>query len=187
MFFAFGVQAAEQKQVFAELLGWDAKLQSLSADYEQKTVFEGMEISASSGRIYKKGGKIRLDTLAGGAVTQSAVTDKKIIKILDGAGKLVTSLPWADWQAGQANKALFDFGNYAAVLDEHSLKEFSEIDGGYLIILTPNEGPKYDLAFVLDAKDCFPKEVAITSEGVTTTTALKNINKNPKLKENLFK
>lgn len=184
------VAAEEQKTVLENFAAWDGKLKTLSLSFEQLTSFEGTEISASSGRLYKKDNNIRLDTLQKGKVTQSAVTDKKIINILDEKGKLITQLSWQEWQAAQANKALFDFGNYKEVLKTHKVKEFGKTEGGYKLVLTPAAAPageSYLLEFLLNAKDYFPMQIAVSNGGTKTQTVLNDIRKNIKLDERIFK
>lgn len=181
---------ALQKQVIAKFTAWDKNLKSLKTDYEQVTSFEGTEISSSQGRLYKSGNNIRIETLQNGKITQSAVTDKKIITVYDDKGEIVTSLSWQDWQASQPNKALFDFGNYSAVLKEHKIKEFAQTKAGYKLVLTPADADgteSYLLEFLLDTKDCFPLSISLSNEGIKTQTVLKNTNKNVKLEERLFK
>lgn len=178
--------ASLQKTVLENFIAWDTNLKTLSLDYTQYTTFEGMDISSSEGRIYKKGNNIRLDTLANGKVSQTALTDKKTIRILDDKGKLITALSWQEWQNSQANKALFDFGNYAALLSTHRAREFTRIKDGYKIVFVPLEGAVYELEFLL-GPDYFPTEISISSDGVNTRTILSNISKNTDLKESLFK
>lgn len=182
--------ADEQKIILEKFAAWDGNLKTLSLSFEQATSFEGTEISASSGRLYKKDNNIRLDTLQKGKVTQSAVTDKKIIKILDEKGKLITQLSWQEWQAAQANKALFDFGNYKEVLKTHKVKEFGKTEGGYKLVLTPAASPageSYLLEFLLNDKDYFPMQIAVSNGGTKTQTVLNDIRKNIKLDERIFK
>lgn len=156
--------------------------------FEQKTTFEGMDISSSNGRIYKKGNAVRLDTFGpDGKITQSAITDKKTIRILDEKGQKITAIPWKEWQDSQANKALFDFGNYAALLQTHKITGFEKIKDGYKIALTPAEGSIYRLEFLLGSKDYFPYEVSVSSDGVDTRARLTGVEKNTNLKESLFK
>ncbi|MDR0735125.1 MAG: outer membrane lipoprotein carrier protein LolA [Elusimicrobiota bacterium] len=174
--------------VINNFTAWDKNLRSAAMFFEQKTTFEGMDISASNGRIYKKGNAVRLDTFGpDGKITQSAVTDKKTIRILDEKGQKITALPWKEWQDSQANKALFDFGNYAALLQTHKITEFEKTEDGYKIALTPEEGSIYRLEFLLGGKDYFPYEISISSDGVDTRTRLTGVEKNINLKESLFK
>lgn len=177
------------RQALDGLIAWDAKLKTLQADFIQQTDFEGTPISSSQGTIYKQNNNIRLDTFEEGTLAQSAVTDKKIIKIKDDKGSLITSLPWDQWREGQTNKALFDFGNYGKVVKEHKLKSF-DCDGQfYKLVLVPlKEGPEsYELSFKLLAKDFFIEEISLENQGVRTKTTLKNVKKNIKFKESIFK
>jgi len=187
--FAFAAgQAASQKEVLQNFAAWDHKLESLKIDFSQTTGFEGTEISSSRGRLYKSGNKIRLDTLENGKVVQSAVTDKKIIRVFDGKGKAVTSLSWQEWLEGQPNKALFDFGNYEKVLKTHKVKSFESTAKGYKVTFEPADASDggYLLEFAL-SKDCFPSAISVSNQGVKTETVLKDINKNVKLDKGLFK
>ena len=185
---AFASEVSERQRVLDGFIAWDKNLKTAVISFEQNTTFEEMPISFSTGRIYKKNNMIRLDILdQKGKVVQSAVTDKKIINIIDEKGKPVTSLSWKEWQDSQANKALFDFGNYAALLKTHKIKEFAKTEDGYKIIFVPAEGEIYDLEFILSLEDFFPKQISITSEGVRTTTALTDIQKNITLKDTIFK
>lgn len=182
--------AADQAAVLNSFVAWDKNLKTLKTDYDQITTFEGTEISSSQGRIYKKDNNIRLDSLENGKVTQSAITNKNVIKIIDADGSLITSLTWAEWQAAQPNKALFDFGNYAKILKSHKLKIFEKEKDSYKIIfdsIPPSGEDGYELEFVLDGKDFFPREISISSQGIKTRTVLKDTNKNVELKESVFK
>lgn len=176
-------------QALAGLIAWDAKLKTLKSDFTQATTFEGTPISSSEGKIYKMGQNIRLDTFESGTLAQSALTDKKTIKIKDGQGELITTMSWADWEAGQSNKALFDFGNYGEVVKGHKIKDFSAEENGLTLILTPENAQAggYELSFNLDPKDFFVKEISLENEGVKTTTVLKGTQKNIKLEESIFK
>lgn len=177
------------KQALEGLVAWDEKLKTLQASFTQSTDFEGTPISSSEGKIYKQGQNIRLDTFENGALSQSALTDKKIIKIKDEQGRIITTMPWADWEAGQTNKALFDFGNYGEVVKNHKIKDFSELRDGLVLTLIPTDEQAggYELSFKLDPKDFFVKEISLENEGVKTTTVLKETKKNIKLKESIFK
>lgn len=176
-------------QALDGLISWDKKLKTLQADFTQTTDFEGTPISSSEGRIYKQDNNIRLDTFEEGLLAQSAVTDKKRIKIKDGQGVLITTMAWDDWQEGQTNKALFDFGNYGKVVKEHKLKSFACDGQFYKLVLVPlKEGPEsYELSFKLNTEDFFIEEISLENQGVRTKTTLKNVKKNIKFKESILK
>ena len=187
-----------QKQVIAGFVAWDKKLKTLSADFKQETFFETTAITSSQGKIYKNGKNLRLDTFDDDKLVQSAYTDKKDIRIEDGSGSLITTLPWEEWYNNQQNKVLFDFGNYAQIIKLHQVNFFRQEKDGYYISLSPKkitfaEGtsiemqdiiqPQYELSFLLDENDFFPKVISISEEGVETKTTLSNVQKNIKFTE----
>ena len=108
------------------------------------------------------------------------------INIFDNKGNLITQMLWVDWENTQQNKSLFDFGNYAKILDEHKVLSFNEGNDAYILALTPKEGNPYTLTFSLDKKTFFPKEINLLSEGVNSKTVLQNIKINPNLKEEIL-
>ncbi len=159
---------------------WDKKLHFLKTDFTQTTSYDGVVISRSRGVLYYDQGKntLRLDTQDGdGTVVQSAVTDKKKIFILDDKGKEVSHLSWQEWQQGQPNQALFDFGNYAALLERHHVK-MPRTD---LLVLTPKEGELYTLHLTLRTEDYFPRSIKFVSGDMTTQADLTNIQQNKPL------
>ena len=191
-----------QKQVLAGFIAWDKKLKTLKADYKQETMFETTPITSSQGKIYKNGKNLRLDTMENETILQSAFTDKKEIQIRDGKGALITTLPWEEWYNNQPNKALFDFGNYSQIIKQHNINLFAEKENGYILSLYPRQinlaediplemqdimQPKYQLTFLLDKKDFFPKEISISEEGVITKTTLSNVSKNINFTESDYK
>lgn len=178
-----------QEQVLQGLISWDKKLKTLQASFDQSTSFEETPISASQGIIFKQGENIRLDTLENGVLTQSATTDKKIIKIKDASGELITTLPWEEWRQGQTNQALFDFGNYEKVIKEHKVKDFAFDNQTYNLVFIPLDKSQegYELTLKLDPKDFFIKEIILQNEGVQTKTTLKEVRKNIKFKESIIK
>ena len=111
--------------------------------YTQETSFEGTLISKSEGHLLKMGDILRLETLEDGKLMQYALTDKKIINIFDEKSNLITQLLWENWQETQQNKSLFDFGNYAKILENHKVLSFETTKEGYSLVLTPKEGDPY--------------------------------------------
>ena len=181
-FFALTAFAKTQKEVLAEFVSWDNKLQSMSFDFDQKTSFEDILISANTGHLLKEGQNLILDTFEDGKLIQRAFTDKKIIEIFDPQGNLITTSDWQTWQQAQTNKALFDFGNYAQVLKEHKIKDFKEQEKNYLLVLEgQNEQDVYELTFLLNEQS-FPVQITLASQGVKTTTDLKDIQINKNIK-----
>ncbi len=188
--FAGAVQKTKpltQKEVIQKFISWDKNLKTLDTLYIQETSFEGTLISKSEGHLLKMGQILRLETLEEDKLTQYALTDKKIINIFDAKSNLITQMLWEEWQAAQQNKSLFDFGNYAKILESHNVSSFESQEQGYLLVLTPKEGNPYNLTFSLDKKTYFPKEINLLSEGVNSKTVLQNTKININLKEEIFK
>ena len=178
------------KDPVALLRAWDKNLTSLETDFEQTSSYDGVVISRSHGKLYykKAGNLLRLDTLDNDKKTdQSAVTDKKTLKVLDAKGQLITAGPWADWVNGQPNKALFDFGNYSALLDAHQVSVFSASKERTILLLTPKQQADYKLYLVLNPQDYFPTSIIIEADLMQTKADLKNTVKNKSVSQNLFK
>lgn len=168
------------------LKAWDQKLKFLKTHFEQTTQYDGVPVSKSQGTLFydKDKNLLRLDTLdSDGKTDQTAVTDKQKILILDGQGNEITTLSWTEWQQGQPNQALFDFGNYTALLARHNaaLKE------PYLLELTPKEGEPYQLYLTLSKEDYFPVNIKIVSDLMVTEAALSDTQKNGKLPFDTFR
>lgn len=187
-------QAAAQQETVKDpvslLRAWDKNLTSLETDFEQTSSYDGVVISRSHGKLYykKAGNLLRLDTLDNDKKTdQSAVTDKKTLKVLDAKGQLITAGPWADWVNGQPNKALFDFGNYSALLDAHQVSVFSANKERTILLLTPKKQAEYKLYLVLNPQDYFPTSIIIEADLMQTKADLKNTVKNKSVSQNLFK
>lgn len=178
--------ALSASEVASRLQAWDKKLQFLKTRFAQTTQYDGVVISKSQGVLFYDQAKhsLRLDTTDDeGKTEQSALTDKSQILILDGQGHEITTLSWQEWQQNQPNQALFDFGNYAALLARHHV----ELKEPYLLKLTPKEGEKYTLYLTLSQADYFPTRIQINS-GLTQTQAdLTDIEKNQPLPFDTFR
>lgn len=185
------VQAAAYTaaQLAERLKAWDKNLQTLSTEFEQSTEYDGVQVTRSRGTLkYDRARNLlRLDTLGrDGELEQSAVTDKKEIIILDDTSAHVTTLSWTDWQQGQPNQALFDFGNYTALVDKHSAAVESQNGETAVLALTPKEGEEYKLYLTLSKKDFFPQTITVVSELMTTRADLKSVRKNAPLAADTF-
>ena len=173
-------------EILTQVKAWDKKLQFLTTHFEQTAQYDGVPVSKSQGVLYydKDKNLLRLDTTdTDGKTEQSAITDKKQILILDGQGHEITTLSWDEWQQGQPNQALFDFGNYTALLARHNavLKE------PYLLELTPKEGEKYTLYLMLSEEDYFPTRIKIVSDLMETEAVLTHTQKNEPLAFDTFR
>lgn len=170
---------------------WDKKLTTLNTAFEQTTSYDGVVISRSHGKLFfqAQGQLLRLDTLNDEEKTeQTAVTDKKVLRILDASGKEITAMPWAEWVNGQPNKALFDFGHYTALLQAHEATVFDSTPQRTVLKLLPKDkSAGYTLYLLLDGKDYFPQSIIIESDLMKTQADLKQTVKNKPLAKNLFK
>lgn len=170
---------------------WDKKLTTLNTAFEQTTSYDGVVISRSHGKLFfqAQGQLLRLDTLNDEEKTeQTAVTDKKVLRILDASGKEITAMPWAEWVNGQPNKALFDFGHYTDLLQAHQATVFDFTPQRTVLKLLPKDkSAGYTLYLLLDGKDYFPQSIIIESDLMKTQADLKQTVKNKPLAKNLFK
>ena len=184
------VEQPQQEQIAGQssverLKAWDKNLHFLRTDFVQKTSFERVIISSSQGTLFYDQAKhaLRLDTKdSDGTVTQSAVTDKKKIFILDDKGKEISQLSWQEWQQGQPNQALFDFGNYTELLSRHNVKVIRPD----FLALTPKEGEEYTLYLMLRSEDYFPQGIKLVSGDMVTQAELTNIQQNKPLPQATF-
>lgn len=189
-------QTAEQMegtaldQLINGLKEWDQALESLTTDFKQTSSYDGVVISRSQGKLYyqQEGNLLRLDTVnADGGVEQSAVTNKKILHILDEEGKNITTGTWKNWVNGQPNKALFDFGNYSALIASHEASLFSQDKKRAILLLTPKNGGDYKLYLLLNPQDYFPQSIIIEADLMKTQADLSNTVKNKPISKHLFK
>lgn len=183
-------KAAAPKDYAACFAEWDGKMHTLQIAFSQITEYDGIEVSRSAGRIFyrREGRRLRLDNLDGDAVTQSALTDRKIILILDEKGKKISELDWNEWLSGQPNRALFDFGNYTDLLARHEVSVFERKGDLVILRLTPKQKTEdYVLYAALGAEDCFPVYLTLQSDLVKTTASLSDRKLNAALKKDVFK
>ncbi|WP_424246150.1 outer membrane lipoprotein-sorting protein [Elusimicrobium posterum] len=181
----------------AKLQEWDTKLKNLKTDFLQSTYFEDVKLSSSKGRIYykqaegKKPVLLRLDQLdEEGNPSQIALTDKKDIKIYDANMQPVTSLKWSDWQSGQSNAALFDFGNYKNLINTHRTVEEVTMETSTKLVLAPKDLKEdqddYRLTIVVSNTDYFPLSIELNMDGMRTVAVLEATHKNLGLEKNTF-
>ena len=184
------VETPEKEQIAGQspverLKAWDKNLHFLRTDFIQNSSFERVVISRSQGTLFYDQAKhaLRLDTKdTDGAVIQSAVTDKRKIFILDEKGKEVSQLSWQEWQQGQPNQALFDFGNYTELLSRHHVKVIRPD----FLALTPKEGEEYTLYLTLRPEDYFPQGIKLVSGDMVTQAELTHIQQNKPLPQATF-
>lgn len=176
-------------EIVNALKNWDKKLTFLTTNFKQTSSYDGVQISQSQGTLKydKQRDLLRLDTLnSEGLLEQTALTDKKNILIFDDAGRQVTQLSWKEWQQGQPNQALFDFGNYTALLSRHEASLQQAENGSPILVLTPKEGEKYTLYLTLSKQDYFPTSIKIVSDLMVTQSDLSNTDKSTPLDTSVF-
>ena len=169
---------------------WDKNMDTLQTRFTQTTEYDGMQISQSQGRITytKTGPKLRLDNLEEDAISQTALTDKKQIYILDDKGKEISKILWADWLTGQPNQALFDFGNYTQLLAKHTVNVKETNDKQAVLQLIPKiSSENYVLYVTIDTHNCFPGKITIESDLMQTSAVLSDVRLNTELPKDLFK
>jgi len=172
-------------EVIEKLKAWDKNLLLLQTRFSQTTSYDGTEINRSHGMLFYNKDKhlLRLDTFdETDHVVQSAVTDKKDLFILDDSGKQVMKLSWQEWQQNQPNQALFDFGNYTALLERHHVQA---VRPNYFK-LTPKTDETYTLYLTLSPQDYFPQTLTLETDGVVTQADLTEIQKNNPLPAGTF-
>lgn len=181
--------APKTKDYAACLAAWDKNMRTLQTDFVQSTSYDGLLISRSGGRLYyrQKGPALRLDNMDGETVSQSALTDKKTIFILDEKGKEVSKLSWNEWLQSQPNQALFDFGNYTALLDRHDVLTSAPENGSVRLTLTPKGKKDYTLYVTVKESDCFPQSITVQAELMSTQAVLSETVLNKPLVETIFK
>ena len=179
------VRVPSPAEVIERLKAWDKNLLFLQTSFTQITSYDGVEISRSHGTLFydKNNHLLRLDTLgAAGEVMQSAVTDKKELVILDDAGRTVLKGSWKEWQQNQPNQALFDFGNYTALLERHQVRAVRPNQ----FALTPKTGEPYTLYLTVSPEDAFPTSLKLEADGMSTQADLINTQKNKPLSQTVF-
>jgi len=172
-------------EVLERLKAWDKNLLFLQTAFTQVTSYDGVEINRSAGNLFydKEKHLLRLDTQdTSGTLVQSAITDKKDLFILDDKGKQVMKLSWDEWQQNQPNQALFDFGNYTALLERHHVKAVRPNH----FALTPKAGEEYTLYVTLSPQDYFPQTLQLVSGDISTQAVLTRTQKNQPLPKNTF-
>jgi len=180
---------AAAKDYLACFAAWDNNLHTLQTNFTQLTEYDGTPISTSKGRIYyaQIGTQLRLDTLEEELVTQSALTNKKQIYILDEKGKEISKISWADWLLGQPNQALFNFGNYTQLLQKHIATVEHTKQGVTLRLVPKTTSENYLLYVKLNKENCFPQAIIIESDLMQTSATLTNTKVNSTLPKDTFR
>lgn len=176
-----------EEPAVASLKAWDAKLKTLQTNFKQVTYYddgtgEPMEVNSSSGVLYYlKPNNLKLEMLnKAGAIEQTVVTDKK--NIYSTASDV--PLKFDAWVAGQPLSALFDFGNYSALIAKYHVKNVDADGKNTKITLEP---PARDHTLhIITGADYFPTQIILEMEDVKTTADLSQTQKNIEIKKDIF-
>ncbi len=179
-----------EQELMNRLREWEKNLKTFQADFDQVSSYDGVEINRSKGRLYYDFtlGFLRWEVLTKeNEIDQVGISNKKEIVILDETLKPVTTLSWTQWQQGQANKAIFDIGNYAQLADQHEIKLIQQDAQKAQLAFIPKNGKEnYTLLVTLSKKDFFPQNIAVKADDMLTTNELFNVRKNESFPTEIF-
>jgi outer membrane lipoprotein-sorting protein len=176
--------------VIEKLKAWDAKLESLKADFTQEVNFKeaGLKQTIEGNLRYVKPNLLRIEHLK--PSRQLVVTDKTDIWIYKPADNQVVRTAWEAWRRTQDQNfsGILDFGNYAALTARNTTKVTGGSDGAPLkITFIPRSGKDYSLTLTLSSDDYFPVEAELTVETTVIKTTLTAVEKNAAVDKELFK
>jgi len=176
--------------VIEKLKAWDAKLESLKADFTQEVNFKeaGLKQTIEGSLRYVKPNLLRIEHLK--PSKQLVVTDKTDIWIYKADDNQVVRTSWEAWRRTQDQNfsGILDFGNYAALTARNETRVAGGKDGAPLTItFIPRSGKDYALTLTLSPEDFFPVEAELTVESTVIKTRLSSVEKNAPVDKALFK
>lgn len=185
-------QAAQDPAALAveKLKAWDARLESLKADFTQEVNFKeaGLKQTIEGTLRYVKPNLLRIEHLK--PSRQLIVTDKADIWIYKPADNQVVKTAWDAWRRTQDQNfsGILDFGNYAALAARNETTAAGGKDGAPLTVtFTPRAAKNYSLRLTLSAEDGFPTEAELTVDSTVIRTRLTAVEKNAPVDKELFK
>ena len=189
-------QAAEKKEtdpsaeIIEKLKAWDAKLETLKADFTQEVNFTeaGLKQSVEGSLRYVKPNLLRIEHAK--PSRQIVVTDKTDIWIYKPADNQVVRTAWDSWRRTQDQNfsGILDFGNYSSLAAKNSTAVTPSKDGGPVtIVFTPRSGAGYALTLKLSPQDYFPVEAELSVDGTVIRTRLTSAEKNADIDKEIFK
>ena len=177
-------------EIIEKLKTWDAKLETLRADFTQEVNFTeaGLRQSIEGNLRYMKPNLLRIEHTrpAGQIVT----TDKIDIWIYKPADRQVVRTSWDAWRRTQDQNfsGILDFGNYSALAEKNSVLATPSKDGGLAtLVFTPRSGAGYTLTLRLSPQDYFPLEAELSMDGTIIKTRLTAVEKNAAIDREIFK
>lgn len=183
-------QADPAAEILEKLKAWDAKLETLKADFTQEVNFTeaGLKQSIQGTLRYIKPNLLRIEHLK--PASQIVVTDKADIWIYKPADNQAVRTSWDAWRRTQDQNfsGILDFGNYAALTAKNSTVVTPSRDGGPVtIVFTPRSGAGYTLTLRLSPQDHFPVEAELSVDGTIIKTRLSSAEKNAAVDREIFK
>jgi outer membrane lipoprotein carrier protein len=175
--------------VMEKLKAWDARLETLKAQFTQEVNFTeaGLKQSIEGTLSYAKPNLLRIEHLK--PSRQLVVTDKKDIWIYKPEDKQAVRTQWDSWRRTQDQNfsGILDFGNYAALAARNEVRVSGGIDGAPTVVtFIPRSGKGYSLALTLSAEDYFPTGAELTVDGTIISTRLSAVEKNGKMDKTIF-
>lgn len=177
-------------EVIEKLKAWDARLETLKADFTQEVNFKeaGLKQTIEGNLRYVKPNLLRIEHLK--PSRQLVVTDKSDIWIYKPEDNQVVRTDWAAWRRTQDQNfsGILDFGNYAALAARNEARVSGGSDGApFVVTFIPRSGKDYSLTLTLSSADYFPLEAELAVESTVIKTRLSNVEKNAAVDKELFK
>ncbi len=177
-------------EIIEKLKAWDAKLETLKANFTQEVNFTeaGLKQSIEGNLRYVKPNLLRIEHSKPAA--QIVVTDKENIWIYKPSDNQAVRTSWDAWRRTQDQNfsGILDFGNYSALAARNSVLATPSAGGGPVtIVFTPRSGAGYTLTLKLSPQDFFPVEAELAVDGTIIKTRLSSVEKNGAVDKEIFK
>ena len=176
--------------IIEKLKAWDAKLETLKAQFTQEVNFTeaGLKQTIEGALSYSKPNLLRIEHLK--PSRQVVVTDKKDIWIYKPEDKQAVRTQWDAWRRTQDQNfsGILDFGNYASLTARNEVAVNGGKDGAPTVVtFTPRSGKGYSLSLTLSPADFFPEAAELKVDGTVIRTRLTAVEKNGKIDAAVFK
>jgi outer membrane lipoprotein carrier protein len=177
-------------EIIEKLKAWDARLESLKADFSQEVEFKeaGLKQSIEGNLSYAKPNFLRIEHVK--PARQVVVTDKTEIWIYKPEDKQVVHTSWETWRKTQDQNfsGILDFGNYASLTEKNKAVVTGWKNGApFKVAFTPRSGAAYALTLTLSATDYFPTEAELSVDSTVIKTRLTAVEKNGAVNKDAFK
>ncbi|MBI4351517.1 MAG: outer membrane lipoprotein carrier protein LolA [Elusimicrobia bacterium] len=177
-------------EIMEGLKAWDAKLETLKADFTQEVNFTeaGLKQSIQGSLRYVKPNLLRIEHTR--PASQLVVTDKTDIWIYKPADNQAVRTSWDAWRRTQDQNfsGILDFGNYSSLAARNAVLVTPSADGGPVtVVFTPRSGAGYTLTLKLSPQDYFPVGAELSVDGTIISTRLTAVEKNSSVDKEIFK